>query len=585
MPVKRYTLAILALLSFAGTAVALNVDSTDKYAWGENIGWLNWSTTEGDIDIDDGVDMDGYIWGENVGWISLTCANTSSCGTVDYGVDASGSEWTGYAWGENVGWVSFSCDNTSSCGTVEYAVRSSGSEELIGYAWGENIGWINLNCDNNGSCGTVEFGVRYVSATPTPTPTPTGGGGGGGFIVTPTPTPTASPWYVITPTPTATPGTPPTGTPPIAPPGTPTPTPPVFPTPTSAPPGVTPPAGPPVVAPPVLGIVDRIADAMDRFSSVVFGRLCEGPLGLVACGTTAMSSIVVLIAFGAALLQSEVVAAVLSLLQIVGVRKRTKVWGVVYDSHTKQPIPLVKLELMDAANRVLETRYADRDGRYGFLTSPASLHEEELKVHIRASKPGFTFPSSITTAGTDYIVYENLYRGGTIILRGNSILNHNIPMDPTVRGRISWSGFGQGLVGAVGDKLLSLGFFIGLVAVPLNWWFAPSTKNLVIGIVFVLANAIRMLALYRPYGVTRDALTGKRMSYALVILNDLNGNRQGFAVSDEHGRFILSGEADKDYEIIAYTPANITPQRSITRRVRGLKRLSTRAWITENLTI
>jgi len=94
-----------------------------------------------------------------------------------------------------------------------------------------------------------------------------------------------------------------------------------------------------------------------------------------------------------------------------------------------------------------------------------------------------------------------------------------------------------------------------------------------------------MLVLYRPYGMTVDALTGRTMPFALVVLNDLEGSRQGFAVSDEHGRFILSGEADKDYEIVAYTPANVLPQRSIHRRVRGLKRLSTRAWITEKLTI
>jgi hypothetical protein len=298
-----------------------------------------------------------------------------------------------------------------------------------------------------------------------------------------------------------------------------------------------------------------------------------------------MSSIVVVFAFAAALIQSEWMAAAFSLLQIIGVRRKAKVWGVVYDSDTKRPIPMAKLELFDASNRLLETRYGDRDGRYGFLTSPTSLNEQELIVHMKVSKPGFTFPSIIATSGTDYIVYENPYHGETIVLRGNALLNYNIPMDPTGRRRLSWSGFGQGLVGNLGERLLSLGFYVGLVAVPLNWWFFPTTKNLVIGIIFVVANAIRMLALYRPYGMTRDALTGRPMPFALVVLNDLQGNRQGFAVSDEHGRFILSGKADLDYEVVAYSPANITPQRTITRRVRGLKRFSTQAWITENLKI
>jgi hypothetical protein len=354
------------------------------------------------------------------------------------------------------------------------------------------------------------------------------------------------------------------------------------------PPPFTPPTSPrvsPPVVPPTIDIIDRIAQGIDRFSSTAFGDLCPGALGVTACGVTLLSSTSVFLALFAALMQAEWAATAFSMFQIIGLKRRPKVWGVVYDSHTKHPIAMAKLELFDATNRLLETRYADRDGRYGFLTSPASLQEEELHVHVKVTKPGFAFPSGITTSGTDYIVYENVYRGGLIVLKSTSLLNFNIPMDPTTRRGISWSGFGRGLIGTLGDRLLSLGFFIGLVAVPLNWWYMPTTKNLIIGIVFFVANGIRMLALYRPYGMTTDALTGRSMSFALVVLNDMDGNRRGFAVSDEHGRFILSGEAEQDYEIVAYTPANVVPQRIVRRRVRGLKRLSTKAWITEKLSI
>lgn len=574
---KKFVLPLVVLLATATTALALNVNSTDKYAWSENIGWLNWSTTEGDIDITDAVSMDGYVWGENVGWISLNCLNTASCGTVNYAVTASGSEWVGYAWGENVGWVSFSCENTASCGTADYAVRSSGSEELIGYAWGENVGWVNMNCDNDASCGAVEFGVRYTPPpTPTPTPTPTatpGGGGGGTLTPTPTPSPSLTPSATVIPaTATPRPSTRPTAVP----------SPSVFPTPSSPPPRVTPPTRPPVIQPPT---TDTVGDVLDGMGNYLFGSLCDGPLGVTACGVTLLSSMSILLAFLAALLQSGWIATGFSLFQIIGLRRKTRVWGVVYDSHSKHPIPLAKLELFDSSNRLLETRYADRDGRYGFLTSPASLQVNELHVHVKAVKSGFIFPSGFISAGTDYIVYEHVYRGGDIVLESTTLLNYNIPMDPSTSQGWSWSGFGRGLLGALGEHLLSAGFFIGLVAVPLNWWYAPSTKNLVIGILFFVANGIRMFVMHRPYGVTVDAMTGRLMPFSLVILNDLAGNRQGFAVSDERGRFILSGKADTDYEIIAYTPANISPQRMVQRRVRGLQRFSTQAWITENLNI
>ncbi len=43
-----------------------------------------------------------------------------------------------------MGWISFSCENTSSCGTVNYGVTIDFDGLFDGYAWGENIGWINF---------------------------------------------------------------------------------------------------------------------------------------------------------------------------------------------------------------------------------------------------------------------------------------------------------------------------------------------------------------------------------------------------------------------------------------------------------
>lgn len=62
---------------------------------------------------------------ENNGSISFSCANTGSCGTVDYGVNiSSAGEFSGYAWSENIGWISFSCENTASCGAENYRVTT-----------------------------------------------------------------------------------------------------------------------------------------------------------------------------------------------------------------------------------------------------------------------------------------------------------------------------------------------------------------------------------------------------------------------------------------------------------------------------
>jgi hypothetical protein len=154
---------MFSLTVFLGGKVifAENIDPYDddsQYAYGENVGWLN-AEPLGDggpgVAVDD-AKLTGYIWAENIGWVSLSCENTVSCGTVDYGVTKDGNgNLSGYAWGENVGWISFSYANTGTCGTVNYGVTiDPATGEFNGHAWGENIGWITFR-----STAPVPFGV------------------------------------------------------------------------------------------------------------------------------------------------------------------------------------------------------------------------------------------------------------------------------------------------------------------------------------------------------------------------------------------------------------------------------------------
>lgn len=120
------------------------IDSSYKHAWGENIGWINFGSSEGNVHITDS-SLSGYAWGENVGWINLN---------PDYGGitnDGQGN-LSGYAWGENVGWISF---NPSGGGV---SIDSNG--DFSGYAWGENVGWIIFNCSTTNSCATVDYKIK-----------------------------------------------------------------------------------------------------------------------------------------------------------------------------------------------------------------------------------------------------------------------------------------------------------------------------------------------------------------------------------------------------------------------------------------
>jgi len=147
-------IAAIGVLGLTGlTRAQSNIDPTDKYAWGENVGWTNWRDADGGAAGVVAGDhfLSGYIWGENVGWINVGDGTPGDdCGGLpcyanlddtDFGVnvDADGTLF-GYAWGENIGWINF---DTSTLGG-DRALFDRCQRQFFGYAWGENVGWINL---------------------------------------------------------------------------------------------------------------------------------------------------------------------------------------------------------------------------------------------------------------------------------------------------------------------------------------------------------------------------------------------------------------------------------------------------------
>lgn len=119
---------LLIINSVSASMTDGTIDSTYKYAWGENIGWVNFGCSNCNVRITDSA-LTGYVWSENYGWINL--APTAS----GVGNDNEG-HLSGYAWGENLGWIDFS------------GVTINSSGEFTGYASGTVTGQINFDCAN-----------------------------------------------------------------------------------------------------------------------------------------------------------------------------------------------------------------------------------------------------------------------------------------------------------------------------------------------------------------------------------------------------------------------------------------------------
>jgi hypothetical protein len=117
---------VYVLPVFASTTDG-TINSTYKYAWGENIGWVNFGANNSIVHITD-AGLSGSALSENIGWINLDNVANDGEGNL-----------SGYGWGENVGWINFDPTNG---GVV---INSSG--ELTGSALGENVGWIIFGGD------------------------------------------------------------------------------------------------------------------------------------------------------------------------------------------------------------------------------------------------------------------------------------------------------------------------------------------------------------------------------------------------------------------------------------------------------
>ena len=130
------------VLGLVGVAYAANINSTNKWAWGTNVGWLNFNPTHGGGVTVYSDHLEGYVWAENIGWIRLGTTGSGdpyydNDAADSYGVNNDGNgNLSGYAWGTNVGWINFNPTHSQ--------VTIDGDGKFDGYAWGENVGWIHF---------------------------------------------------------------------------------------------------------------------------------------------------------------------------------------------------------------------------------------------------------------------------------------------------------------------------------------------------------------------------------------------------------------------------------------------------------
>ena len=144
---KRAVLALLLAtfhLQLSTVRAATTVDPANRYAYGANLGWMDWrgDTNNGAV-IGEYV-CSGSIYSANVGWINLGSGapvnqiQYQNNSAADFGVNHDGlGNLTGYAYAANIGWINFEA-------TGEPKVDLF-TGNLSGSGWSANCGWISLS--------------------------------------------------------------------------------------------------------------------------------------------------------------------------------------------------------------------------------------------------------------------------------------------------------------------------------------------------------------------------------------------------------------------------------------------------------
>ena len=120
--------SLFLLTNAQASTTSGSIDTTNKYAWGNHIAWINFKCDNCNVVITDSV-ITGYAWSANYGWIILDPSNGGITNDGTGNLD-------GDAWGENIGYIDF--DGVS--------IDSSGV--FSGTATTDNLGSIVFTGDN-----------------------------------------------------------------------------------------------------------------------------------------------------------------------------------------------------------------------------------------------------------------------------------------------------------------------------------------------------------------------------------------------------------------------------------------------------
>jgi hypothetical protein len=226
------------------------------------------------------------------------------------------------------------------------------------------------------------------------------------------------------------------------------------------------------------------------------------------------------------------------LLTALGLRKKRKPWGTVYDSQTKQPLDPAYVTLTDMTGKEVASSLTDIDGRYGFVVPPGTYT-------LSAKKTNYTFPSKKLQGVFEDELYTSLYFGEQVtITEEGEIINKNIPLDQLA---FDWNEFAKNeqhrltyfkkrdvIFGKISQVLFIGGFLFSLIAL----FATPTLFQILVTLVYVIIFFVRR---YDPKLKATGFISktdGTPLPFAIIrLLSIATGQEIAHKVADKVGRY------------------------------------------------
>jgi sugar lactone lactonase YvrE len=206
------------------------------------------------------------------------------------------------------------------------------------------------------------------------------------------------------------------------------------------------------------------------------------------------------------------------LMGAMGIRRKNKQWGTVYDSVTKRPLDPVYVSLINTeTNKEVASAITDIDGRYGFLVLPG-------KYRVEAKKTNYIGPS-VKMAGKSFDeVYNDLYFGNEIVIEEEGqTITKNIPMDSL---SFDWNEFAKTKMNVnafmkekdiTWAKISKFVFLIGAIVSFIAVIFAPAPYNLIVALFYILAYILNFIVFKsKKSGTLIEKNTNIPLSFAII---------------------------------------------------------------------